>query len=195
MPLNKKQNECLFREIAVNKTIRFIAIVMTICALAACGKSEQQIKADQQAVEAENAAKQAAANEATAKQAAAKQAAEKQAAAEASAAKGFDATFTCGMGGTSHINILACFAGGSGSAETELEIQNGDQYGMYKAYNLSTVGAEDQQGFHIHLQPHFAIKAQNSQSTLMLGLIIKDANGTVVFQKSAGQYGVISVKN
>ena len=179
----------------MNKTIRFAAMAMTICALAACGKSEQQIKAEQQAVEAEKAAKQAAANEAAAKQAAAKQAAENQAAAEAAAAKGFDATFTCGMGGTSHINILACFAGGGSSAQTELEIQNGDQYGMYKAYNISSVGTEDQQGFHIHLQPHFAIKAQNSQPTLILSLIIKDANGTVVFQKSAAQYGVISVKN
>ncbi len=142
-------------------------------------ESQQQIQAEQQAAAAAEAAKQAAVN---------------QAAAQVIAAKGFDATFTCGMGGTNHINILACFAGGNG-ADTELEIQNGDQYGMYKAYNLRGVGVEDRQGFHIHLQPHFAINAQNSQPTLMLGLTIKDANGKVVFQKSAAQYGVIRVRN
>jgi hypothetical protein len=163
-----------------NITLRFGTVALIIIALTACGKSQQEIQAEQQATAAAEAAEQAAAN---------------QAAAQAIAAKGFDATFTCGMGGTDHINILACFAGGSKSADTELEIQNGDQYGMYKAYNLSGVGVEDQQGFHIHLQPHFAIKAQNSQPTLMLGLTIKDANGKVVFQQSAAQYGVISVRN
>ena len=118
--------------------------------------------------------------------------------ATSSANETYEAIFTCGMGGAGggeNLNILACFAGGSDSADTELEIKNGDQYGMYKAYNLSSVGSEDSHGFHIQLKNHFAIKAQNSDSTLILGLKIVDSSGKVVFQKSASQYGVISVQN
>jgi hypothetical protein len=106
----------------------------------------------------------------------------------------YEAIFTCGLNSSQNLNILACFSGSNG-ADTELEIQNGEQYGMYKAYNLSSIGNEDQQGFHISLKNHFSIKAQNSNENLILSLKIMDSTGKIVFQKSAAHYGVISVKN
>lgn len=106
----------------------------------------------------------------------------------------YEAVLSCGMGGN-NLNVLACFAKEGYGTDTELEIQNGGQYGMYKVYNISNLGPEDQQGLHIRLSPNFSIRAQNSHSQLILTLTIKDQNGRVVFQKSASKYGVISVKN
>lgn len=108
----------------------------------------------------------------------------------------YTATFTCGMGPNNHINILACFAGVQGSSPTELELRNGDQYGLYKAHNLSDIGEEGPEGFKIKLKNKFSIKAQNSDRTVVLGLkIIGDQTGSVVYQKQVGQYGVISIAN
>jgi hypothetical protein len=107
----------------------------------------------------------------------------------------YEAIFSCGMGTNDHINILACFAGGRNGADTELELNNGNQYGMYKAYNISGLGREFRDGFHIKLHHNFSIKAQNSHDILTLSLKIKDSQGNVVFQKSVAQYGVISVTN
>ena len=107
----------------------------------------------------------------------------------------YEAIFSCGMGTNDHINILACFAGDRNGADTELEIKNGNQYGMYKAYNISGLGREYRDGFHIKLDHNFSIKAQNSHDILTLSLKIKDSQGNVVFQKSVAQYGVISVSN
>ena len=45
----------------------------------------------------------------------------------------FTATLTCGMRGE-HINILGCFS------NTELEIQNGDDYRLYKIYEIHEAG-------------------------------------------------------
>ena len=104
----------------------------------------------------------------------------------------YEAILTCGMGTNDHINILACFAGSVG---TELELKNGDQYGMFKAYNMSQLGREDNSGFHIKLQHNFSIKAQNSAEILTLSLKIIDSKGNIVFQKSAARFGVISVSN
>lgn len=120
---------------------------------------------------------------------------QRQAAIAAKEAEGFDATFTCGLESMNHLNILGCFIGDGNGNGTELEIRNGESYGMYKAYQLKSIGFEDSQGFHIHLNSHFMIAVQNAQSTLLLGLIIKDGSGKVVFQKSAGRYGVIRVNN
>ena len=106
----------------------------------------------------------------------------------------YEAILSCGMGGN-NLNVLACFAKDGYGSDTELEIQNGGQYGMYKVYNISNLGNEDSQGLHIRLSPNFSIKAQNSNSNLILTLTIRDQNGRVVFQKSASRYGVISVRN
>lgn len=108
--------------------------------------------------------------------------------------EGYEAILSCGRSTNENLNILACFAAGGG-AQTELEIKNGSQYGMYKAYNISSLGREEQDGLHIHLQKHFSITAQNSHNILVLSLRIIDSKGSIMFQKSASQYGVISVSN
>jgi hypothetical protein len=106
----------------------------------------------------------------------------------------YTATITCGMGPNEHLNIHVCFAG-SGSP-TEIELKNGDKYGLYKVHTLNQIGREDYEGLKIKLENNFSIKAQNSDKTLILGLkITGDQTGRVVYQKQVGQYGVLSISN
>jgi len=109
----------------------------------------------------------------------------------------YTATLTCGMGGGDHINIFGCFAGsGSYGADTELEITNGQNYQMYKVYNLGQAGNEYSTGLEINLKESFKIFAQNSAEYLVLSLkIIDNATGATLYQDSAAQYGVISITN
>ena len=108
----------------------------------------------------------------------------------------YTATLTCGMGGGDHINIFGCFAGGSTGVDTELEITNGQNYQMYKVYNLGQAGNEYNTGLEINLRDSFKIFAQNSAEYLVLSLkIIDNATGATVFEDSAAQYGVISISN
>ena len=109
----------------------------------------------------------------------------------------YTATLTCGMGGGDHINIFGCFAGsGSYGADTELEITNGQNYQMYKVYNLGQAGKEYRTGLEINLKESFKIFAQNSAEYLVLSLkIVDNATGTTLYQDSAAQYGVINVSN
>tara|TARA_B100000795_G_scaffold199035_1_gene152894 strand:- start:156 stop:1967 length:1812 start_codon:yes stop_codon:yes gene_type:complete len=109
----------------------------------------------------------------------------------------YTATLTCGMGGGDHINIFGCFAGsGSYGADTELEITNGQNYQMYKVYNLGQAGNEYRTGLEINLKESFKIFAQNSAEYLILSLkIIDNATGATVYEDSAAQYGVISITN
>ena len=105
----------------------------------------------------------------------------------------FTATLTCGMRGE-HINILGCFS------NTELEIQNGGDYRLYKIYEIHEAGEEyhdgESFGFRIKLKENFKIKAQNSDDTLVLSInIIKNSNGKSLFRKSVAQYGVIAIAN
>ncbi len=104
------------------------------------------------------------------------------------------AILTCGMN-KQHINILACFAGqGSHGVATELKLKNGDQLGMYKAYNMSSIGTERRDGFYIDLRPDFSIAAQNSHSTLVLALKILDRlTGKVLYQDVAAKFDVLSI--
>jgi hypothetical protein len=108
----------------------------------------------------------------------------------------YTATLTCGMGGGDHINIFGCFAGGSNGVDTELEITNGQNYQMYKVYNLGQAGNEYSTGLEINLRDSFKIFAQNSAEYLVLSLkIIDNATGANVYEDSAAQYGVISISN
>lgn len=102
------------------------------------------------------------------------------------------ALITCEFSGN-HTNVLACF---SGKPDTEIELRNGQKYGLYKVYQFSSIGRDTQDGFVIDLSPSFALKAQNSHSTLILGVqIIDRKTGSVRFQKKVSKYGVISVGN
>ncbi len=109
----------------------------------------------------------------------------------------YEAVFTCGMPGSgrAHSSIALCFSGNLNGPNTELEIKNGDQYKMYTLMDLANLQNEDSDGFHMKLNNHFVIKAQNAAQYLLLTLTITDPSGKVVFQKSATQYGVISVQN
>lgn len=95
------------------------------------------------------------------------------------------AYITCGMNG-GHIATPACFG------DTDLELRNGSAYGLFKIYSLDQAGVETNRGLMIRLRRSFAITAQNSDDTLVLGLEVRDAaTGQVLFQKQAGQFGVI----
>ena len=107
----------------------------------------------------------------------------------------YTAILTCGMGGGDHINIVACFVGGSYGVDTELEITNGQNYQMYKPYNLSQAGSEYYNGLEINLKDSFTIIAQNSSENLLLSLeIVDNATGMKLYEDSASQYGVVSYR-
>lgn len=106
----------------------------------------------------------------------------------------FIAVLTCGMPG--HINIMACFAGGSRGVDTELKLRNGDNSGMYKVYNLQQAGQERRDGFYIDLRRNFDLRAQNADGTLILGLkIIDRVTGNVLHQDQASRFDVVSARN
>jgi hypothetical protein len=93
-----------------------------------------------------------------------------------------------------HINVLACFSGRH--VGTELELRNGDQYGLYKVYEISKLGTETRDGLRIDLRRNFALKVQNSSDSLVLTVtIVESATNKRVFQKSAAKFGVVSVAN
>ncbi len=105
----------------------------------------------------------------------------------------YTATLSCGMGGSDHINIVACFVGGTYGVDTDLEIRNGQDYQLYKPYNLRQAGSEYFDRFEINLKDSFQIVAQNSSEYLILSLkIIDNATGTKIYEDSASQFGVVS---
>lgn len=108
----------------------------------------------------------------------------------------FVAILTCGMGGPDHINILACFAGGRGSANTELKLRNGSEVNIFKAYNFNQAGTEKTDGFHINLREKFELTAQNSNENLVLGIKVLDrVSRKVMYSDVVARFGVIRVSN
>ncbi len=105
----------------------------------------------------------------------------------------YEAIISCDFQGR-HTNLASCFAGDVG---TELEIKNGNNYRMYKSYELYQLGRERQgEGLLIPLSYNFQIKAQNASDNLVLSIKIREAStGNLTFSKSAAKYQVISVKN
>jgi hypothetical protein len=106
------------------------------------------------------------------------------------------AVMTCGMG-VKHINILACFAAqNSHSTDTELKLNNGKKFGLYKAYNIRSVGSERSDGFYIDLREHFSLTAQNSHDTLILSLkVLERVSGRVLYENAGAKFDVLSVSN
>jgi hypothetical protein len=107
----------------------------------------------------------------------------------------YTAIVSCGMSGDQNINVLGCFAGNNkGSPDTEIEITNDGKYGLYKAYQISSLGTMTQRGLEIKLSSHFDLTAQNSSNVLILGVrIIDDSTGQQVFIKQVSQFGVIKI--
>lgn len=135
-----------------------------------------------------------------ARQKAAREAAEANAAAERRRREEYAkeypyiAVLTCGMPG--HINIMACFAGGSRGVDTELKLRNGSSSAMYKVYNLQQAGQERRDGFYIDLRRNFDLRAQNADDTLILSLkIIDRVSGRVVHEDQASRFEVVSARN
>ena len=100
----------------------------------------------------------------------------------------YKAILTCGFNGM-HTNILACFDG------TDLKLTNNGQTGIYKIYNISQLGDERRDGFHITLSNSFNLTAQNSHDTLTLGIKVYDNNNSEVYQDMVGMWGVIKISN
>ena len=99
---------------------------------------------------------------------------------------------SCSFNGR-HMNILACFAG---TVDTEIELSNGRDYGLYQAYQIGRLGKEYTDGLHINLRSTFDFKAQNSSENLILGAkVFSRATGDILFQKQVSTYGVIRVSN
>ena len=109
------------------------------------------------------------------------------------------AYFTCGYsGGTNRYQISSCFLGGGKSAiNTQIELRNGQNYGLYEGYDFNKIGKVTTEGLEIPLQSNFEIKAQMTNlSNTQLTLTIKDtATGAVTYVKSVVSYGTINVSN
>lgn len=105
----------------------------------------------------------------------------------------YRAELTCGLSGR-HMRLIACFS--SSLLSTELELRNGQAYGLYKPFEIQRLGHETERGFTIDLKKNFELQVQNSSESLVLGVRIMDVrSGQVLFQKQVGQFGVITVSD
>jgi hypothetical protein len=101
----------------------------------------------------------------------------------------FKAILSCTMQ-NSVVALQSCLS--NDGVETEVEFRNGADYRLYKTYDIADLGTWGSHGVEIDLRRNYAIKAQNANTVLVLNLvIINRVNGDVVFQKSAGTFGVI----
>jgi len=102
----------------------------------------------------------------------------------------YEAEISCG-----YVHIFTCFmkqGGVYGSFNTTLEIRSGTFYKLYQYQDLINSGASLQ----VPLGSSFNINAQNSNNTFLLNIKIKDkATKKVVFEKSAGEFDYIRIKN
>lgn len=106
----------------------------------------------------------------------------------------FTAILSCSFGQNSQINIMSCFSGEY--TKTQLEIRNGNTYGMFQMWELERAGQMTRDGLVISLSKSFEIKAQNASDNLILNLkVINNATNEVAFVKSVAKFGVISVRN
>jgi hypothetical protein len=116
---------------------------------------------------------------------------------DAESRKAIDFPFKAVLSCTIQNNVVplqACMS--KNGVETEVELRNGSDYHLYKVYDVSSLGSWGNRGVEIDLRRHFVIRIQNSDDTLVLNLVITNrASGAVVFQKSAGTYGVIQASN
>jgi hypothetical protein len=105
----------------------------------------------------------------------------------------FYASVTC-IDGNSKFRTGLCFK--DNNLKTELELRNGTFYKMYTFDDLFTMEEDDNDGIVFNLRPNFEIKMQNSRKRMLLNLkIYSRANGKIVFEKSASQFGTIMVSN
>jgi hypothetical protein len=102
------------------------------------------------------------------------------------------AKLTCTIYGN-NTALAVCFGG---RVDTEIELKNGTQYGLYKFYQFNEIGNETNEGMTINLRKNFSIKAQNSHDKFILGIKIYDRKtNNIIYEKQVSQFGVISVGN
>jgi len=107
----------------------------------------------------------------------------------------FSALLSCEFQGR-NVGLVACFAGGKYRPDTTLEVKNGEAYRRYQYHEIQAAGRLTQKGLVIDLRQRFAISAQNGSPNLLLTLTIRErATGSVVFERSVPQYGVLSASN
>ena len=102
----------------------------------------------------------------------------------------YEAEISCG-----YQPIFICFmkqGGVYGSFNTTLEIRSGNFYKLYQYQDLMNSGAL----MNVPLGSSFIINAQNSNNTFLLNIKIKDkTTKKVMFEKSAGQFDFIRIRN
>jgi len=102
----------------------------------------------------------------------------------------YEAEISCG-----YQPIFTCFmkqGGVYGSFNTTLEIRSGSFYKLYQYQDLINSGAL----MNVPLGGSFIINAQNSNNTFLLNIKIKDkTTKKVIFEKSAGQFDFIRIRN
>jgi len=102
----------------------------------------------------------------------------------------YEAEISCG-----YVHIFTCFmkqGGVYGSFNTTLEIRSGTFYKLYQYQDLIHSGDL----LNVPLGSSFNINAQNSNNTFLLNIKIKDkTTKKVIFEKSAGQFDFIRIRN
>jgi hypothetical protein len=96
---------------------------------------------------------------------------------------------TCSIGGA-NVTVYGCFA------DTELRVSKGNRQQAFNTTNLHQAGQFNGITLTIPLGESFALRAQNSDANLVLGVKISDESGKVVFEdQSATRGGVLFVKS
>jgi hypothetical protein len=114
-------------------------------------------------------------------------------AAEAEVPFPYTAVLSCGLNGFENIDLRPCLS--SNGFQTTIELNNGGNYGLYKAYNLPNDWRNTNRGVEISLAKTFSITMGNSHDAFIMGLRIFDGGGNIVFQKQVDQMGTISASN
>jgi hypothetical protein len=104
------------------------------------------------------------------------------------------AVITCGSNYNANFPAWQCFSG-SNNVNTELEIRNGSDYKMYTFQEMMQMPLDNGK-LVIDLRQKFELQMQNASDSFILNLKIYNAsNQQVSFEKSASQYGMISISN
>jgi hypothetical protein len=108
----------------------------------------------------------------------------------------YAAIITCSTSGM-QVDVIACF---SGSSDTNLELKNGDKYGLYQPMDIESLGKKTSEGMRIELARKFELTMQNASDSLILGVKIvnnipSSDFGKVLYEKKVAEFGVIKVDN
>jgi hypothetical protein len=111
----------------------------------------------------------------------------------------YAAIITCSSSGI-QADIVACFSGSSPRPDTNLEMKNGDKYNLYQPADLWNLGQKTSAGVRIPLARNFELTMQNASDMLILGVkIVNNIPSSdfdkVIFEKKAGEFGVIKVSD